>query len=255
MLPFYPDEMHGKLPRGNPPISEGAQLYIEPLEAGTLKTGSYQALYSDSFGLKEALVGVNSSVWIPRPKANLWLSAHGTTRQHKPHWDNYEGVMCVIKGTKVIDLISPKYTKDLYVVSRLSDVFSQKHFRYKDGAFSTSTVYDPSYWTNTQYSVADIYNADEAFPKLKNNKSTRCTIHGGDALYIPIGYWHVVHSFTDPGRHGKSGVTLAVNYWYDSALRAHRRVVENLYSTIDEGNDAVVEAMERAVEKHARKEL
>ena len=191
---YFSPEDHAGVAPGNPPIAHGAQLYIEPLQAGTMKTGSYTPLLPDTKGMREWLVGGDSAIWPPNPKANLWLSAHGTTRQHKPHWDNYDGVMAVIRGTKVFDLYPPKETKNLYVLGFLSPTLSQTHFTYDETTgFSTAPVNDRSYWTNTQYSIADFYDAADfdAFPKLARVKTgLRCTVRQGDAMFLPLGYWH-----------------------------------------------------------------
>lgn len=46
----------------------------------------------------------------------------------------------------------------------------------------------------------------------------RITLSAGETLYLPVGWWHHV---------GQSGLTIALNWWYDAELRGMTWVLLN----------------------------
>jgi jumonji domain-containing protein 7 len=56
-----------------------------------------------------------------------------------------------------------------------------------------------------------------AFPGIV--QPIKITLHAGETLYLPVGWWHHVR---------QTGLTMAVNWWYDAELRGMTWVMLNV---------------------------
>ena len=106
---------------------------------------------------------------------NIWHSKKNTISDW--HYDSYFNLLCVIKGTKVVEMFPPN-SKILKSESILTDCYNQASFTKKY-----------------------IDNKVEAKVKFKLKKN--------EALFIPPGWFHRVSS------KGKNGIS-ALNFWFNS---------------------------------------
>eukprot|EP01059_Diplonema_ambulator_P026653 TRINITY_DN44034_c0_g1_i1.p1 TRINITY_DN44034_c0_g1~~TRINITY_DN44034_c0_g1_i1.p1 ORF type:complete len:321 (+),score=65.09 TRINITY_DN44034_c0_g1_i1:112-1074(+) len=114
-------------------------------------------------------------------KTQLWIGAGGQTSPlHHDQWDN---LLCQIRGSRTLTLFDP---------------------------FQTSYLY-PKTGSNRYFSQIDPSKPDLAkFPAYANAKPVTVTLNAGEILFIPAHWWHQVH-------HGPS-VNIAVNFWYIPSL-------------------------------------
>ena len=122
------------------------------------------------------------------PVAHLWLCIGGG--RSSLHYDEYDGVLLVVRGHKRISLLPPSATNRLK--PRAAHLDSANH---------------------TTLSDADV---DALL------RSSRDAMHleanAGDAIFLPAGWWHRVDSKGEEGE----DVTLAVNWWWTpSPAAAH----------------------------------
>ncbi|OLL23918.1 Lysine-specific demethylase 8 [Neolecta irregularis DAH-3] len=116
----------------------------------------------------------------PDPLPNVWFGSRATTSPL--HTDPYHNILCQVLGYKYFRLYAPQYSSRLYPRSPESGV----------DMGNTSQV--------------DIANPDyDAFPDLRNAKFVDGILRPGDALYIPLNWWHYLHSLT---------VSLSVSFWF-----------------------------------------
>ena len=120
--------------------------------------------------------------------AHLWLCIGGG--RSSLHYDEYDGVLLVVRGHKRISLLPPSATNRLK--PRAAHLDSANH---------------------TTLSDADV---DALL------RSSRDAMHleanAGDAIFLPAGWWHRVDSKGEEGE----DVTLAVNWWWTpSPAAAH----------------------------------
>ena len=53
----------------------------------------------------------------------------------------------------------------------------------------------------------------------------RVTLRAGESLYLPVGWWHYVR---------QSGLTFALNWWYDAEMRGMSWVMLNFLRNVEE---------------------
>ncbi|CAM9573509.1 unnamed protein product [Scytosiphon promiscuus] len=133
---------------------------------------------------------------------NLWVGKGGTTAVL--HYDDYENLLCQVRGTKELVLFPPEDLENLYYVGRrkgkLKYEFPGKWTRDElDGPnkviFSSSVrLDDPDF---------------DRHPRLKRCRPYRVTLREGDVLYMPAFWHHEVRSYPD-----EDEGNVAVNFWF-----------------------------------------
>ncbi|CAL1700608.1 unnamed protein product [Somion occarium] len=133
---------------------------------------------------------------------NLWI---GDSRSVTSiHSDPYENIYSVIRGSKTFTLLPP--TEGWCMNER-----TYPHATYERSAESSSLVMVPSPPSTPPIRWSSVIdpNAPHALPLEAH--PIHITVNAGESLYLPAGWWHYVQ---------QSGVTIAVNYWYDMESRA-----------------------------------
>jgi len=140
---------------------------------------------------------------------NLWIGdARSITSIHS---DPYENIYTVVRGSKTFTLLPP--TEGWCLAER-----PYPHAQYRRTGPSSPLILVPS-----QESVP-IRWSSVTDPTLPGALSTEAhpieiTVGAGESLYLPAGWWHYVR---------QSGITIAVNYWYDLESRGSSWVWLNL---------------------------
>lgn len=110
---------------------------------------------------------------------NIWFSGHAGSSSPN-HFDPYENMLCQVFGSKKCILFSPKESKHLYQAHGTS----QKN---------TSTVDN---FIQIDY---------KRYPLLRNVQGYECELQAGDALYIPLKWWHYCKSHS---------MNCSINFWF-----------------------------------------
>lgn len=143
------------------------------------------------------------------------------TPQVYRYLDPYENVYTVIRGTKHFFLVSPTDSwslkgKHIPIVSPgIAQSFATTteryypHAKYKRNPSSGTFLIVPSSdIPDVRWSSIENPELRDAFPG--EISPVRVTLHAGETLYLPVGWWHYVR---------QSGPTIALNWWYDAEMR------------------------------------
>lgn len=109
--------------------------------------------------------------------SNLWLQAAGD-KTHL-HWDEDPGVLGLLHGEKEITLYEPAAWRSLY----------------------PNAVGNGTNWSRVDYWQCD----DALYPRFREARPIRLTLHAGEMLFVPQTWWHCVHT-TKP--------SIALNCWW-----------------------------------------
>ena len=112
------------------------------------------------------------------------------------HFDNYHNIACVVSGSRRLTVFPPEQVSNLYVGPLLKT---------------------PG---GSPISVVDLREPDYAtFPKFRQalESAQEATLTPGDAIYIPILWWHGVESL--------DALNILVNYWWNDAISAHHKPI------------------------------
>ncbi len=120
--------------------------------------------------------------WVYCDKTALWI---GPGDQVTPlHYDAYDNLVFMMEGRKTWTLVSPDDTARVY----------------------------PREFPTPYYSQVDVERPDlEAFPAFADAELFGVELEGGDALFVPGGWWHHVHGH---------GLNIAVNTMWSPPLLA-----------------------------------
>ncbi|KAF2361559.1 JmjC domain [Trinorchestia longiramus] len=119
--------------------------------------------------------------WGPLTSNLLLIAMQGNVTP--VHYDEQQNLFCQLVGHKKVILFSPDHHNRLYP--------------------------HPVYHPHDRQSQVDLSRPDfERFPGLRHIKGHEAVVGPGDVLYIPIYWWHEVHSLPpDP-------YTVSLNFWY-----------------------------------------
>lgn len=137
---------------------------------------------------------------------NVWMNIFPATSTL--HYDANNNILVVLEGQKDVTLFSPSATKFVRPAAA--------HNEYPNHSLLTPT------------------EADDLAVRLRSEATTGClaysvTLSAGDALFIPEGWWHQVHS---------QKCTMALNFWFHSDMRPLLAVPRE----IDAGGDTAEES-------------
>lgn len=113
---------------------------------------------------------------------NLWMNI--SAARTGLHYDQYNNILVVLRGRKIVSLVSPQYlvpTRAAYLVG--------------SGEANHSLA----------SSAAELLEANI----LQSDHVQITVLHAGDALFIPEGWWHDVVS---------DECSMALNFWFNSSL-------------------------------------
>ncbi|KIK68155.1 hypothetical protein GYMLUDRAFT_1015919 [Collybiopsis luxurians FD-317 M1] len=130
---------------------------------------------------------------------NLWIGdSKSVTSIHNP----YENIYTVVRETKHFTLLPP--TDGWYLDER-----SFPHATYVRDSGGRLTLQPSSEDTAAVRwsSISDPHLAGRLSPKAH---PIHISISQGESIYIPVGWWHHVR---------QSGITIALNWWYDTEMR------------------------------------
>lgn len=113
---------------------------------------------------------------------NLWMNIDPS--RTCLHYDQYNNILVMARGRKVVSLVSPQYTNATRAAYQIAG----------GGANHSSAS-----------SAKELIANDHLLPR----EVLVCALEAGDALFIPEGWWHDVAS---------DACSMAANYWFKSPL-------------------------------------
>lgn len=113
---------------------------------------------------------------------NLWMNIDSS--RTCLHYDQYNNILVMVRGRKVVSLVSPQYTNA-----------TRAAYQIAGGGANHSAA----------SSAKELIANDHLLP----HEVLVCVLEAGDALFIPEGWWHDVAS---------DACSMAANYWFKSPL-------------------------------------
>ena len=162
-----------------------------------------QSIYVQSVPIKTHMPGFadeNRLDLLPEVEPRIWIGNQTVTRAH---YDLNHNIACVVAGRRRFHLFPPEQLVNLY-----------------PGPFDRTIGGVP-------VSMVDAENPDlDRYPRFAEAQKVMLTaeLEPGDAIYIPYGWWHQVHSL--------SRFNVLVNYWWDDAPKAAAGGYEALFHAI-----------------------
>jgi len=196
-----------RLSQANPSLAPNASFYLEYLSL-TQYLGPYLLPFLPLPPPAAAAVAAAGEAWreggLELLLTNLWVGKGGTTSPL--HYDDYENILCQLKGEKTLVLFPPMDTFHLYYTTRVKgemkyvypDTFERVPLREggNKAVFGSSVFLDQP----------DL----ERHPEVVKAVPYRVSLKEGECLYLPAYWHHEVKSFPD----GAEGLNVAVNYWF-----------------------------------------
>ncbi|KAG5181498.1 cupin-like domain-containing protein [Tribonema minus] len=135
---------------------------------------------------------------------NLWMSKGGTTEVL--HYDEYENLLCQLRGTKELTLFPPNDIGRLYYTAR-----KKGHLEYEyPGNFKRDRLADTRAVVFS--SGVNLQSPDfKKHPKFKGLRPHRVVLQPGEVLFMPA-YWH--HEVRSKGDDENPPSNIAVNFWF-----------------------------------------
>jgi hypothetical protein len=197
---FYTDDFQGfNFGSKNVPVSTALDTFLSLAEDPQPPTIALQALYvpdiMPSF-LEDNTMPLLDSDIAPR----VWMSNRSVIATH---FDNNHNIAGVVSGSRRFTVFPPEQLNNLYLGPLL---------RTPGGTpISTVDLRDPDY---------------TRFPKFRQalESAQEAVLEPGDAVYIPILWWHGVESL-EP-------LNILVNYWWNDTNPAHHKPILALIHSV-----------------------
>lgn len=138
------------------------------------------------------------------PQVSAWIGPVDTTSP--PHVDPYHNIFCQVVGNKYVRLWPPKEAPKLYPMGSWAPSVVEGEIKNFDVDMSnTSSVNVAVYegWAGTSDEGSLL---KEKYPDFAKAEWIECVVHEGEALYIPLGWWHYVRSLS---------TSMSVSFWWN----------------------------------------
>lgn len=196
-----------------PPAEPGTPVYLSKLRESSGKKTSHPATLPSC----NHEIGQDDHTDKTEPDeevhANVWFGPPWTISPL--HHDPYHNILCQVVGKKYIRLYSPEHSKALLPKSSHEPAPHIFHSHTTDGeavAPEGEGQYNETIdMSNTsQIDIAAIELSpyedwDDVYPGFSQVPYVECILEAGQALYIPIGWWHYVRSCS---------VGVSVSFWW-----------------------------------------
>ena len=143
-------------------------------------------------------------------QSNIWFGPAWTISPL--HHDPYHNILCQVVGTKYIRLYAPCYSDRLHPKSRDTTAPHLSRTLGEDLSPSEAVngpTIDMSNTSSIDVAAMELSPAEdwnEQYPGISEIPYLECLLNAGEALYIPIGWWHYVRSCS---------VGVSVSFWWE----------------------------------------
>ncbi|RMD40215.1 hypothetical protein DV735_g4917, partial [Chaetothyriales sp. CBS 134920] len=125
----------------------------------------------------------------PEVQSNIWFGPAWTISPL--HHDPYHNILCQVVGKKYLRLYSPHYSSRL---QPMSNMVSAPHLTEAKGDL-TIDMSNTSSIDVAAMEVSPHEDWDSTYPNISEVPYIECVLEAGQALYIPIGWWHYQQSY------------------------------------------------------------
>lgn len=180
-----------------PPAEEGTPL------ASNKQSPSKPTSHPNMFPQVASADGQNCDN--PEIHQNIWFGPAWTISPM--HYDPYHNILCQVVGKKYIRLYSPHVSQKLKAMSK-AEPAPHLGDASQDTDRARQPVIDMSNTSSIDVAAMELSpneDWDDVYPGISEVPYCECVLSAGQALYIPIGWWHYVRSCS---------VGISVSYWW-----------------------------------------
>ncbi|KAF2163823.1 hypothetical protein M409DRAFT_68367 [Zasmidium cellare ATCC 36951] len=149
-------------------------------------------------GAAALTVGLDSNAELGEPLVHAWLGPKGT--KTPLHTDAYHNILCQVVGHKYVRLYAPEEKVELYPM----DV-DERGVKMANTS-SVCVEFVSSKGKAAEMDAEKACELEEKFPRFKEAKYVEAILGPGEALYVPLGWWHYVESLTN---------SFSVSFWFN----------------------------------------
>lgn len=196
-----------------PAAEPGTPVALSKLEKSRKNTSRPDGITSAAGILSDCLHPAEEMESETEPQMNIWFGPSWTISPL--HHDPYHNILCQVIGKKYVRLYSPHHSttllprrKDEPAPHTLDKMVEERSDRIISQDTQTRETIDMS--NTSQVDVAAIELSpledwDEVYPGISQVPYVECVLEAGQALYIPIGWWHYVRSCS---------VGISISFWW-----------------------------------------
>ena len=143
-------------------------------------------------------------------QSNIWFGPAWTITPL--HHDPYHNILCQVVGKKYIRLYAPCYSDMLHPKSKdttaphLPPGLGEEHNLSEAVNNPTINMSNTSSIDVAAMELSPAEDWNEQYPGISEIPYIECILNAGEALYIPIGWWHYVRSCS---------VGISVSFWWE----------------------------------------
>lgn len=202
-----------------PPAEPGTPVALSKLQNphSTAKTSHPSTIPATAASLSRSTEPSDDEDTLSLVQTNIWFGPAWTISPL--HHDPYHNILCQVVGKKYVRLYSPHYSHSLHprsseetaphlAQSGISSAGPASPVPTPETVLSEHAAINMSNTSSIDIAAMELSpmeDWDEVYPGISHVPYVECVIEAGEALYIPVGWWHYVRSCS---------TGISVSFWW-----------------------------------------
>lgn len=195
-----------------PPAEPGTPVALTKAKAGKNKKMSHPSTIPSTNQSLRICDDMQEADSDDEPQMNIWFGPSWTISPL--HHDPYHNILCQVVGKKYVRLYAPCHSQALLPkcenepaphLAGQEDAENQDKKGQTDGNIDTIDMSNTSQIDVAAMELSPSEDWSIVYPGIAEIPYVECVLEAGEALYIPIGWWHYVRSCS---------VGISVSFWW-----------------------------------------